>query len=281
MSTKKLQDLAAKTEPVGADQALILDSEDSEPNRSKRVTLANVLVGGSAADPRVPRTRRTDTAATWTSENPTLLAGEVGYESDTGRYKVGDGTTAWTGLGYTNTTSVYTPNYATGQWAVPSVLSFANQGAAVGRAVYTPWFVSDTVSIDRIAMQVVTGQADAVCRIGVYPSSNGAPVASLIEDFGTVDADAPGVKELAVDLTLEPGLYYICGVAQGSASNPTFRGGLPLVRPSAGTATTALDGTISGAFRGSSGVSGTLPSTPQLVDTVLSPLAYAFAVRFA
>lgn len=40
------------------------------------------------------------TAAAWTSNNPTLLAGEVGWESDTGKAKLGDGTTAWNSLSY-------------------------------------------------------------------------------------------------------------------------------------------------------------------------------------
>ena len=40
------------------------------------------------------------TAAQWTSTNPVLLSGEVGYESDTGRSKVGDGTKKWSALEY-------------------------------------------------------------------------------------------------------------------------------------------------------------------------------------
>jgi hypothetical protein len=44
--------------------------------------------------------QRRDTAANWTSVNPTLLAGEIGIESDTNKWKVGDGTTAWASLGY-------------------------------------------------------------------------------------------------------------------------------------------------------------------------------------
>jgi hypothetical protein len=44
--------------------------------------------------------QRRDSAANWTFNNPTLLAGELGYESDTGKWKVGDGTTAWAGLAY-------------------------------------------------------------------------------------------------------------------------------------------------------------------------------------
>lgn len=44
--------------------------------------------------------QRRDTAANWTSVNPTLAAGEFGYETDTGKLKIGDGTTAWNSLEY-------------------------------------------------------------------------------------------------------------------------------------------------------------------------------------
>ena len=44
--------------------------------------------------------QRRDSAANWTFNDPTLLAGELGYESDTGKWKVGDGATAWTSLAY-------------------------------------------------------------------------------------------------------------------------------------------------------------------------------------
>jgi hypothetical protein len=43
---------------------------------------------------------RNDTAANWTSANPTLLAGEIGYETNTGRLKIGNGSTAWNSLAY-------------------------------------------------------------------------------------------------------------------------------------------------------------------------------------
>ena len=44
--------------------------------------------------------QRYDTAANWTAQNTTLLAGEIGIESDTKKWKVGDGSTAWTSLVY-------------------------------------------------------------------------------------------------------------------------------------------------------------------------------------
>ena len=43
---------------------------------------------------------RRDTASNWTSANPTLSAGEFGFETDTYKLKIGDGSTAWTSLDY-------------------------------------------------------------------------------------------------------------------------------------------------------------------------------------
>jgi hypothetical protein len=43
---------------------------------------------------------RRDTAAAWTAANPTLAAGELGLETDTTYYKIGDGSTAWNSLAY-------------------------------------------------------------------------------------------------------------------------------------------------------------------------------------
>lgn len=43
---------------------------------------------------------RRDTATNWTNVNPTLAAGEFGFDTTNKRLKIGDGTTAWGSLGY-------------------------------------------------------------------------------------------------------------------------------------------------------------------------------------
>lgn len=43
---------------------------------------------------------RNDTANNWTTNNPVLLKGEIGLETDTGKYKIGDGTSNWQALQY-------------------------------------------------------------------------------------------------------------------------------------------------------------------------------------
>lgn len=49
------------------------------------------------------------TAAEWADDNPTLTLNNFGVESDTGKIKVGDGTTAWNDL-----------EYAVGTFAAPA-----------------------------------------------------------------------------------------------------------------------------------------------------------------
>lgn len=50
--------------------------------------------------PNIQLQFRRGTAARWTQVNPILAPGEMGIESDTNQFKLGDGVTSWTGLPY-------------------------------------------------------------------------------------------------------------------------------------------------------------------------------------
>lgn len=50
--------------------------------------------------------QRRDSAADWVTAATVLADGEVGYETDTGGFKIGDGSTAWASLLYVNVPSV-------------------------------------------------------------------------------------------------------------------------------------------------------------------------------
>jgi hypothetical protein len=65
---------------------------------------------------------RGDTAANWTAANPILLSKEIGLETDTRKWKVGDGTTAWNSLAYYNSVpaGVSTFNTRTGDITLSS-----------------------------------------------------------------------------------------------------------------------------------------------------------------
>lgn len=61
---------------------------------------------------------RTDTSANWTRVNPTLSEGEPGYETDTGRFKIGNGYANWNSLIYQSERGAMGPTGPTG----PSIL---------------------------------------------------------------------------------------------------------------------------------------------------------------
>jgi hypothetical protein len=43
---------------------------------------------------------RRDTFANWLSNNPTLSSGEIGIETDTFKFKIGNGSSEWNSLPY-------------------------------------------------------------------------------------------------------------------------------------------------------------------------------------
>jgi len=57
---------------------------------------------------------RRDTAAAWTSANPVLAVGEIGLETDTTKFKFGNGSTAWNSLAYAYAAGATGPTGATG-----------------------------------------------------------------------------------------------------------------------------------------------------------------------
>jgi len=61
---------------------------------------------------------RRDTASNWTTNDPTLAQGEQGYETDTGNWKIGDGTTSWTSLAYLNGISQSTADSTAIKYAI-------------------------------------------------------------------------------------------------------------------------------------------------------------------
>jgi hypothetical protein len=58
------------------------------------------FTGDPTVNGEVLRGLHPDTASNLTADNPVLGAYVTGYETDTGRLKVGDGTTAWNDLPY-------------------------------------------------------------------------------------------------------------------------------------------------------------------------------------
>lgn len=111
---------------------------------------------------------RRDTAANWTAANPVLLNGEVGFETDTRKLKLGDGTTAWNTLlyvqGYDNPTfttlgctGVATLPHVHGALAGPVYIHCRN-GTGSTLAKGTPVYITGNVGN---TAQVIVAEADA------------------------------------------------------------------------------------------------------------------------
>jgi hypothetical protein len=96
--------------------------------------------------------QRRGTAAQWTAANPILAAGEIGFETDTSKFKMGNGSSAWAALTYfTNATEL---NAAISNLidAAPGTLNTLNElAAALGDDpnFFTNNAVSIATSIDQ------------------------------------------------------------------------------------------------------------------------------------
>lgn len=103
---------------------------------------------------------RRGTAAEWTARNTLLLPAEPGYETDTGRLKLGDGLTRWNSLAYWGAAEVSSGDYGQvivnqdGTWSVD--ITPADIGAsAVGHTHSASEIASGTLSDSRLSGNVV------------------------------------------------------------------------------------------------------------------------------
>lgn len=96
---------------------------------------------------------RRDTAANWTSANPTLAAGELGLETDTTFYKIGTGSTAWTSLAYGTIAGVPSSNSITSAMIVNGTIV---AGDIASDAITTVKILDANVTAAKLASDSVT-----------------------------------------------------------------------------------------------------------------------------
>jgi len=90
---------------------------------------------------------------------------------------------------------------------VTDTYTHADFGANVLAGDYYPVF--RRLRFDRVGIFIAgAGAAGARARLGVYRDEDGAP-STLVADFGEALADVAGWQELTIDLTLEPGAYWL------------------------------------------------------------------------
>ena len=164
--------------------------------------------------------QRRGTAAQWISTNsgngPILNAGEIGWESDTNKFKIGDGTNTWLALDYfADVDSTVNPAFG-------SSITFEG---ATANAFETTLAVTDptadrTITLpDATGTVITTGNLSDITNIGVFTSTivmegSTADSAELTLSAGdpTVDRtitfpDATGTVALIEDLNSSLGSY--------------------------------------------------------------------------
>ena len=112
--------------------------------------------------------QRRGTASQWTSANPVLNAGEMGWESDTNKFKIGDGTNHWADLDYfADINSTVNPAFGT---------SIVFEGATAD-SYETTLQVTDptadrTITLPNVSGTVITtGNLSDITDIGVFSST--------------------------------------------------------------------------------------------------------------
>ena len=224
---------------------------------------------------------RRDTAANWTSVNPTLAAGEFGFETDTGMVKIGDGTTAWVSVQYTSSKMV---DWATGQdsaaydifprYSTNSAVTYSNGNLRVG--VFT---ATRTLTVSNITGYCSTAGTDTggttYRRMGIYTISGNtitlvartANTTSLFTATGANTAALSATGGYVSTYTIKAGTRYAVGAYMRNDSG-TF--GAPTLQ-----AITSLSSILAASPRlnGLTTISsGDLPTADQTVgDSGLAP----------
>ena len=207
---------------------------------------------------------RRDTAANWTSNNPTLTTGEMGYETNTGKFKIGDNTTAWTSLPYSITAELSEGNL--NDLKDVTITSAANGDFL--RWNGTAW-INDAVNLatDTVGSYV----ASLTAGTGITLSNNSGEEASP-----TVTVDTTVIQARVANVT-DTEIGYLDGVTsaiqtqmdlKAPLASPTFTGTVTVPTPTNSTdaATKAYADTIAAGINWHNSVetatAAALPNTP-------------------
>jgi hypothetical protein len=131
---------------------------------------------------------RRGTAAAWTAANPILAQGELAMETDTLKFKVGNGTTAWNSLSYftTGATGPTGPTGSTGATGPANSLAIGTvtTGASGSSAAAT---ITGTAPSQTLNLTIPQGPASATVTIGTTTTLS-AGASATVNNSGTTSA---------------------------------------------------------------------------------------------
>ena len=169
---------------------------------------------------KVQLQQRIDTSSNWTSAGTTvLLSGEIGWESDTKKYKIGDGSTAWSSLAYAPGAGGYTAGTGV-------AISASNVISASAIALST----IQTAANETAMLALTTQEGDVVVRSDqskTYMKNNGT--AGSMADFTELSTPTDSVTSVNGATGAITGLADLSGatftgdvVFTGDAANVTW-----------------------------------------------------------
>lgn len=190
---------------------------------------------------------RRDTAANWTSVNPTLAAGEPGLETDTLKVKYGDGATAWNSLGYAATEPANGDKgditVAAGVWTIDANAvtdaKFRQSGAlsVVGRSANSTGNVADIAAGSDHQVLRRSGTTLAFGTVATDGLADGAVTFAKMQDIttarvlGRTTASTGDIEELTISgtgsvaMTASPTFTGTVGGAAGNFTGNFVVGG--------------------------------------------------------
>lgn len=182
---------------------------------------------------------RRDTQANWASANPTLQAGELGFETDTGLIKVGNGTSLYNALTYAEYD--YFRLTANGSAVGPAISDFFPSGSypiaagAVYEAEWTLYFLKTTNGTATFTITSSVAPANLVAHYIGGPvagiATAGAPITAGIVTSTATAAALPATTSLS---TTTNQLFIVRATIEGGATNGTVK---LQITESAGTVT--------------------------------------------
>jgi len=180
---------------------------------------------------------RRDTAANFTAADPVLAAGEMAFETDTQKAKIGDGATAWTALAYWPAQSGGASGAPVATETVMGTLpySLTTSYAAVAPAVQAPLAILAPAGWSKVSAVVkIQGgaTADDDVRVKLYNATLGIDVPGSEQCLGCLVAG--GLGQIVIDMLVHLDAEAILQV--WAVNNTAARGTIPgsvVVQPAA------------------------------------------------
>lgn len=134
---------------------------------------------------------RRGVAADWTSVNPILAAGEMGVETDTNKFKFGNGTGAWSTLAYAASDSA-----AIGEISQDAINTALTMGSGLTKT-YNDGANTITISVDSAVVATRSYVDAAVAGLSSSVDAAYVPEADKGVAFGVASLDANGLVPIA------------------------------------------------------------------------------------